>query len=236
MLGGSMDSGSKQPRKDLTDAFDAVVSDSKHARRSSSDGEDRAASGSGESLAAAYQALMTTYTGASPATPRPGSAEPVQATPTPGNKEQLLAAYDQLVEYEASKPKVAEAALAVEARKRGWKRFVQPAIIAACLAGMGYIWFGKPAWLYPPFDPIAPPANELQASRQLIAASILVAGHQERLGRLPTTLEELGIALPGTTIFNPGDGSYQLMTTFGRRSLLLNAAPGRVPVIERPTP
>lgn len=230
-----MDGGSKQPRKDLADAFDAVVSDSKSARRPAS-GAEGGASGSGESLASAYQALMTTFPGASPVTPRPASADPAEAAPAPGTKEQLLAAYDKLVEYEAAKPKVAAAALAAETRRRGWKRLVQPAIIAACLAGMAYIWFGKPAWLYPPFEPIAPPTNELQASRHLIAASILVAGHQQRVGRLPTTVEELGIALPGTTIFNPGDGTYQLMTTFGRRSLLLNGAPGRVPVIERPAP
>jgi len=72
-----MDSGSKQPRKDLTDAFDAVVSDSKHARRSASAADGGESSGSGESLAAAYQALMTTYTGAPPVTPRSGAAEPV---------------------------------------------------------------------------------------------------------------------------------------------------------------
>lgn len=232
-----MDSGSKQPRKDLTDAFDAVVSDSKTAGRSGLPADRGPSSGSGESLAAAYQALMTTYPGSAPAAPRsdPSASAPAEAQPVGGAKEQLLAAYDKLVEYEAAKPKVEELALSTENRKT-WKRFVQPAIIAVCLAGMGYIWFGKPAWLYPRFEPIAPPTTELLATRHLIAASILVAGHQQRIGGLPTTVEELGIALPGTTIFNPGDGTYQLMTTFGRRSLLLKAAPGRAPVIERPTP
>jgi hypothetical protein len=185
---------------------------------------DRRLSGSKGELAAAYQAIVNSYAGSKPAAPIVPT--PAVSAP-PEGKQDLLVAYDRLVEHEANRP--AAPPIPAEAL---WRRYIQPTIIVGCLAAIGYLWLAKPGWLYPRFEPVPPPVSEVEATQLLIATSLMVEDFKESSGRLPRHLTELGIDLPGLSLNDPGDGSWQLLTGVGRRHYLLRGSVGQSVTIE----
>jgi len=230
-----------QPRESLNQALNSFLAD--HASRSGGGGSPshdapRDAGGKTD-LNDAYQAIVEAYRAPRPV--EPGSAPSSHGGPAPGSaeppitnragKEQLLAAYDRLIEHEATKPKTLLPPLPAK-----WRRFVAPTITAIALAGSGYLWFARPAWLYPRFEPMAAPTTEARAEQVLIATLITIQQFETDSGRLPRDLNELGGDQSAVSLVPTGGGGYRLATSVGNRTLSLLVAPGSDPEIERGSP
>lgn len=218
----------EKPRESLNDALSSYLAD-QATRPTWAEPTPRDAArntGSNPDLGAAYQAIVETYRPVS----RPVEAGPTdvpQGPPAPvSGKEQLLEASDRLVEHEATKPRFLGPVTAK------WRRFVLPMIAAAATVGMAYLWIAKPEWLYPRFEAVGPPATELGAEQLLIAALIMVQQFEADNGRLPTTLNELGVDMSSVSMVVTGGGGYQLVTGVGGKAISLRVLPGVDPRIE----
>jgi hypothetical protein len=161
--------------------------------------------------------------GLSPAAP--ASAAPTGNAAPPG-KEELLAAYDRLVEHEATKPRTP--AVAAQAP---WKRFLVPTAGAVSAIATAYLWIAKPEWLYPTFEPSPPPATATEARLQLVAASILVEQYQLETGHLPTSFADLGLDAPGLSI-TADAGGYRIIGGTPNQPMFLRGAPGQPSTLE----
>lgn len=142
-------------------------------------------------------------------------------------KEQLITAYDRLVEHEATKPRRWQLPTAAK-----WKRFIQPAIITTSVVAMGYLWLGKPGWLYPTVDPIDVPTTQLKANQTLVATSLLVQDFQRKYGRLPSVLSEVGVDIPSVSILADSNGGFRLVGGLANRPGTIRVVPGFPPVLE----
>ncbi len=217
----------EKPRESLNDALSSYLAD--HATRPPGaepiyDREGRS-TGPVTDLGAAYQAIVETF---QPARPVEGTAAPTPPQPATGSgKDHLVQAYDRLIEHEATKPRGFLGPV-----PPGWRRFVLPAIAAAALAGMVYLWVARPAWLYPRFEPLPPPATQVAAEQLLIATLIMVQQFEADSGRLPRELNELEADMRSVSMVVTGGGGYQLMAGVGNRAISLRVMPGVDPMIE----
>jgi hypothetical protein len=138
----------EKSRESLSDALNSYLADQAgRASPGSSRPDVPRQAASNNELNAAYQAILETYRPARPVEASAGSAEPAAPAPAaapPTGKEQLVQAYDRLIEHEATKPKSFLPPLPAK-----WRRFVVPAVAAASIATTAYIWIAKPAWLFP---------------------------------------------------------------------------------------
>jgi hypothetical protein len=228
-------------KRELNDALSSFLAD--HANRSGQAGvPSRDAprdAGGGEAgrkteLTDAYQAIVDAYRAprpVEPGTPPPSQAASAPASSNPAGKEQLLAAYDRLIEHEATKPKGFLPPLPAK-----WLRFAAPAVAVIALASSGYLWFAKPAWLYPRFDPMPAPTTEAKAEQILIATLFMVQQFEADSGRAPRDLRELGGDASVVSLIPTGGGGYRLATSIGNRTLSILVAPGSDPQIERGSP
>lgn len=172
---------------------------------------------SGSALSAAYGEIVASYggkpvSGGTPATP----------DAAPAGKRQLVAAYDKLVEHEASKPKEP---LSFERPVPAWRRYGVPALGVLSVVATAYLWIARPRWLYPEVDPPLPPTNAAMAQRVLIAGSIIMETFHATQGRYPATFSEAGVNLPWMSILPSGDGGYNLMTDAASGRMRLQASP-----------
>lgn len=164
---------------------------------------------------------------ARPASPAAHAAAPASGQRGPGGKEELVAAFDRLVEHEATKPRRFRLPVPV-----WWRRFAQPAIITASVLAMAYFWIAKPAWLYPPVVPIAAPTNAHQAQQTLIAASILIEQFRQTHNRLPSSLAEAGADIPSVSILADSNGGFRLIGGVASQPMSYRNIPGGIPILE----
>jgi hypothetical protein len=163
---------------------------------------------------------------AGPPPAAPTGATPTGNAPAPAGKEELLAAYDRLVEHEATKPRTP-----VVATPATWKRYLVPTVGAVSAVAAAYLWIGKPEWLYPTFEPLPPPVTATQAQLQLVAASILVEQYQQETGHLPTSFADLGLEAPSLSITSDA-GGYRIIGGTPSQPMFLRGAPGQPSTLE----
>ncbi|MFN0177427.1 MAG: hypothetical protein ACKVZ0_01420 [Gemmatimonadales bacterium] len=161
---------------------------------------------------------------AAPTDPTPTATSTGHAAP-PG-KEELLAAYDRLVEHEATKP-LGHAGPA----QAPWKRLLFPAVGVLSAVATVYLWIAKPEWLYPTFEPSPPPETATEAQLQLVAASILVEQYHQETGHFPTSFADLGLEAPSLSI-TPDAGGYRIIGGTSSQPMFLRGAPGQPSTLE----
>jgi hypothetical protein len=203
-------------RKELAAAIDAYLSRTPSSPPPTN-GESRTPA-SDESLASAYQAVVGSQES------RPIIRPPVSPAPTDG-KQQLSRAYDDVVEHEASKPKAIRVA-----RPERWRRYVQPLIIVGGLGFILYAWTARPGWLFGRPDPSgAEPVG--RPDRTLVAVDLLIQRFEAERGRLPASLDELGIVWPNVSLIPTGPGVVEVVFRAQGRSIVLSHRTGATPVV-----
>lgn len=163
---------------------------------------------------------------------KPVSGGAPAETPAPAGKQQLVEAYDKLVEHEAAKPKEP---LSFERPVPAWRKYGVPALGIAAFVATAYLWIGRPKWLYLDVDPPVPPANAEAARRALIAGSIIMQSYRATKGRYPDNFKDAGVTLPWMSIVPGGDGGFTLMTDAGSGRLMLQSTPAAPFKIEGPS-
>lgn len=177
-----------------------------------------------EALAAFLAETATSERPARPVTPVPPTEDP-QPKPS-GGKEDLHAAYDRLVEHEANKPQAPTIA-----QPPLWKTYLVPSIGAVSTIAMVFLWVTKPAWLYPPADPVPTAATAWQAQQMLMAAAALSQTYQAETGLLPADLKDLGVDLPGLSI-DPDVNGFRIVGGTRAQPMYLRASPNGSMAIE----
>lgn len=147
------------------------------------------------------------------------AARPAQAPPRPKGPDQLLSAYDEVLAHEAAKRRLQRE------QRPLWRRILGPVLLVSLTAVAGWIWFGKPAWLYPPAPAPAPAARAPVARAFLRSAANLVEEYRGRTGRLPSTLADLNVPIPNLEFRARADGSYLIQTALGRHLFILEGTP-----------
>jgi hypothetical protein len=210
-----MPEAGQPPKRELPDAVSAYLSQEapRPARTSGSADSTAVAGPPNQSLASPSEAVMASR-------PSRRVATPLAAAEEPSGKQQLAQAYDRLLEYEATKPKTIWIA-----RPEQWRQYVYPTVIAVGLAVMVYIWIGRPAWLFPRFAP-NPDQGTAHPEHRLIAVDVLIRQFQAQRGRIPQSMDDLGLPLSGVSMVPLGTGGYQLVTRVGDRAIVLNHQPG----------
>lgn len=158
------------------------------------------------------------------------AAPPSPQGPPPGpptGKEELLAAFDRLVEHEATKP-----VTRVDPAGPTWKRYLFPAVGMMSAVATVFLWVVQPAWLYPTFEPAPPSTNETEAMLQLVAASILVEQYQEETGRLPTSFADLGLEAPTLSITSDAGGGYRIIGGLASQPMFIRGMLGQPSTLE----
>jgi hypothetical protein len=153
----------------------------------------------------AYEAKRT---GRPVGAPAQASLSPVPA-PTGtgesgGGKEELLAAWDHLVDHEANRKPV------VVVPPPAWRRFVLPIVALVATLGALYLTVARPTWLYPVTIAAPRAINDAAAEHYAVTAAMLAEEFVEEFGRLPNGLAELGLEIGGAVFVNRGDGLYQI--------------------------
>ena len=220
----------EKARESLSDALSSYLADQagRSGQAPASHADQARPAGPSPDLSAAYQTIVENYRPARPV--EPGAADS-PATPPPSGKEQLLQAYDRLVEHEATKPRGFLGPVPAK-----WRRFVAPTIGILAAAATAYLWIAKPSWLYPRFEPAAPPTTQVGAEQLLISTLIMVQQFEADSGRLPANLNQLGADLGAVSMVLTGDGGYRLLTGAAGRPISLRVVPGLDPQIEDGAP
>jgi len=205
-----------ESKRAMTDALAAFMNeDGRGARPVAADPDGRA----GQTLSAAYGDIVASYGGK----PVAGGAPAPSSAPPPEGKQQLVEAFDKLVEHEASKPKEP---LSFERAVPAWRKYGVPALGVLAFAASAYLWIARPKWLYPDFDPPMPPASAEMAQRALIAGSIIMQNYHATQGRYPANFKDAGVNLPWMSIAPAGNGGFSLMTDAASGRLMLQSTPG----------
>ena len=215
--------GRPDANQEMKDALAAFMSDGERsAPRPRGDPAEGGAQRSSESLSSAYGALIDSYSGAKPVAETP--ADP------PAGKQELVAAYDKLVEHEDSKP---TEPFSYERPVPAWRRYGVPIAGILAVVATGYLGMARPAWLYPA-PPIPPmPTNAAAAEKALIAGAIVLENFRAAQGRYPASFKEAGIDVPWMSFVPSTDGGFSLMTDAVSGRMIMQAAPGAPYEIER---
>ena len=147
-------------------------------------------------------------------------APPVRATrsqPAAAERpaDRLLTAYQAVLdqEVERRKPRPAE-------RVPLWKKFAGRAVLLLLLGASGYVWFGDPAFLAPPAHPaLRAPVTELTGRRQLVALALEIQDFSRNTGRLPKSLDEVGLRVDHVSYTQVPGGLYELRVGIGHRTI-----------------
>lgn len=150
--------------------------------------------------AAGAAAPVTTSSGARlPANAVHGAAKP-KAEPS------LRQAYDKVLEDDAAKKVVRP-----EAPPTLWQRMRGPAILVLITAAALYVWFGQPAWLQnPEHARLSVPRTGVSAKRQMAAIALEIEDYHRNTGRLPASLEAMGLDLSHVRYTPLPDGRFEL--------------------------
>jgi hypothetical protein len=140
--------------------------------------------------------------GQSSASPVPAPSGTAQSG---GGKEELLAAWDSLVDHEANKRPV------TVARPPAWRRLVLPAVALVATLGGLYLTFARPAWLYPLTEVTPRPLTDAAAEQYAVTAAMLFAQHQLVL---LVSFDETTQTLQGPRVVDhQGRGMHQRVST-----------------------
>ena len=169
-------------------------------------------------LDAAVQEFLAA-TGPAPAAPKPRPAGPVAAAgprrPTgrpaqaPAAERSLETAFDEVLKHEAAKR------LRRDARMPAWRRAIPLVLALALLGTAAWILVGRPTWLYPREPVLTSPTRAPMARAYIKSAANLIEEYRQRTGRLPASLDELGVPLPQMGYARRPDGSYLITTALG---------------------
>jgi hypothetical protein len=133
-----------------------------------------------------------------------GSPPPERRPSTASESKKLVAEYQQNLKTAKEQ---SESARTESERRRG----LRTAILAGVIAVLLYLAFSPPRWLNPAPPPM-PTAEERVASDRfaIFLQAQRVEGFKSSRGRLPSTLDEAGEAIPGIRYEVLGDGGYAL--------------------------
>lgn len=177
--------------------------------------QDRLADAVGEFLAA--EAAAKPVPRGSPA-PRDGAAaHGSSAAP----QRSLAEAFDEVIADEARRGR--------ERREVHQSRWRQAGLwLALTLLGgaSGYVWFGKPAFLTTPIDPVVQPATPVATRRTLVSVSLLIDDFRTTTGRLPQSLGELNVAVPTIAYLPHANGEFELRLGGGVHATILRGGLG----------
>jgi hypothetical protein len=140
--------------------------------------------------------------------------------PTPPDKRDLLAAFDQVVDREREKARtVSEPAR----RRRNSLAIIALGVIS--WGWLGYTWLFKPAWLFAPDQSIAQTPAEREATLRfgMYLESERVRDYFDANRRLPMDLGEAGDLEQGVDYSISGDSSFVLTGTLGTATLRLSS-------------
>ncbi|MBM4186769.1 MAG: hypothetical protein FJ206_05585 [Gemmatimonadetes bacterium] len=211
----------EQRKDELEDALNAVLNDAALSGRPVRPAVPKAATPQAAPVAPSVSVAPAAGPAPVPASAAASPAEAASGPADPKDKRELLAAYDRLVEHEATKP--TGPVLPIESRLQ---RYGAASVAALSTVLMLYIWIAKPAWLYPRVESLSPPATELEAEQELVAAAVLAAEFYDQTGRYPVDLGEIGIDWPSLSI-GPDEGGFRIVGGTPATPMYLRALPGR---------
>jgi hypothetical protein len=170
----------------------------------------------------ALTSAVEEFLAAQPATSGPaGPAAQAGPSRDPGGGS-MRSAYDEVLRHEAQKlasPREAPLSL--------WQRLRGPLLLVLLAGASAYVWLGQPGFLQPPPHSVLPrPRTELSGSRQLVALALQVEDHRHTTGRLPESLESLGLAISHISYTRLRDGEYELRTGTGPHVLVYHGSVG----------
>lgn len=174
-------------------------------------------------LADAVGEFLASEAAASPAprgTPAPGDGVSTR-TPIAAPQRSLAEAFDEVIAEEARKER--ERAEVHESR---WRQAGLWLVLALLTGASGYVWFGKPAFLTTPIDPVVDPATPVATRRTLVSVSLLIDDFRTTTGRLPQTLSELNVAIPTIAYLPHANGEFELRFGGGVHATILRGGLG----------
>ena len=141
---------------------------------------------------------------------------------TPPHKEQLVDAYLGVVESTAQ----ASAETSQVDPPRPWRTHrLVPIVLVLGVGILGYIWLGKPAWLFEPDAPsVSTPAQQQATLRfGLYLQAERVREFLRENGRLPENLEETGEVEDGVSYRKTGDTTFVVTASLDTTVLTLSS-------------
>jgi len=127
-------------------------------------------------------------------------------TPDPRSESRKLVA-----EYEETLRSVKEKHQEADAETGRRRKFRRVAILSIALAITAYLSLKQPAWVKP--NPVPPPTPAERSAGDRFAIYLQaqrIESFRNGRGRLPSTVDEAGEAIPGIRYEVLGDGSYAL--------------------------
>ena len=175
-------------------------------------------------LADALREFLASATAADPV-PR-GSAAPHDGGPTRSSSaapaRSLADALDEVIADE-----VRTARERAETRESRWRTAALWLMLVVLTGASGYVWFGNPAFLARPIEPIARPSTPVDARRTLVSISLLIDDFRTTAGRLPQSLTELEVAAPDIGYIAHGNREYELRLGSGVHTMVLRGGTGQ---------
>ena len=159
---------------------------------------------------------------------KPGAQpDDAEAGAGPGRgKDELLQAYDQVVEREATRPEWE----AVREPEPSWlRKYGAASVGVVCLLASLAIWIVKPAYLFPRYQAPSAYVTDAEARNAMIAAALYVEEFYDREGRLPRSAAEAAIDSPGVNVEDLGRGRYLLRVEGPGRTFVLEGRVGGAP-------
>jgi hypothetical protein len=131
---------------------------------------------------------------------------------TPPNQDDLLAAFHEVAnQYN-------EPAVPPSLSRAGSRRGTRPWVFLLLLVAsgiLGYVWLGRPTWLYPPDPSLSQSPAQREASLRfgIYLQSERVRAFRRDHGRLPHDLEETGEVEEGVAYRQTGDSTFLITGT-----------------------
>ena len=177
--------------------------------------QDRLADAVGEFLAS--EAVANPVPRSAPAPGDGASTRSRSAAP----QRSLAEAFDEVIADEARKEGERR-----KIRESRWRQAGLGLVLALLTGASGYVWFGKPAFLTTPIDPVVQPATPVATRRTLVSVSLLIDDFRTTTGRLPQSLTELNVAVPTIAYLPHANGEFELRFGGGVHATILRGGLG----------
>lgn len=153
-------------------------------------------------------------------TPAPGDGAS-RRSPSAAPQRSLAEAFDEVIAEEARKERER-----AEIHQSRWRQAGLWLALALLTGASGYVWFGKPAFLTTPIDPLVQPATPVTTRRTLVSVSLLIDDFRSTTGRLPQSLNELNVAVPTIAYLPQPNGEFELRLGGGVHATILRGGLG----------
>lgn len=177
--------------------------------------QDRLADAVGEFLAS--EAAANPVPRSSPGSADGGSTRGPSATP----QRSLAEAYDDVITDEARKAREG-----AEADESHWYQAGLWLVLGMLTGASGYVWFGNPAFLQTPIEPVIQPSTPIASRHTMVSISLMIDDFRTTTGRLPQSLSELDVAVPNIAYAAQPNGEYELRLGGGVHASVLKGGVG----------